>query len=165
MPGSAQLGTGLVDEMVPIVDELRANLAPVFGHVQFRTFVVKRSWPVKTKRGDASAGPPVFLVQNEITPVPRFTWADLSNPLHRALFPTGLDEEGNAVLTDVSLTYLESELVLTGLHPWEDFYYRIVEGQSQQIANRYFVPAGPARPDRTKTIGWIIPLRRAVVVE
>lgn len=155
MPESV-LGSNLVDELVPVADELRSELFPEMGVRQFRVFLEKRRWS-GIERGDGSALAAHYSVELDPRPLVRFL------SLEESLTACGREEDGVIELTEISLTFTEGELMGTSqgaLAQNEQFFYRVADGHGQGIATRYFTPVQKPESDRIKTIGWRILLRR-----
>lgn len=150
MPGSAVLGTDLVDSLVEVVDSLRGDLHPAMGVRHWRAFTVARSFA----SGEVDDGP-FADVETEILPQPLVEW-DLVNRTE----PAGLNESGDCTLTEISLTYTEAELVGAHLTDAQQFFWVLREGHGQAMRARYFTVKNPPHPDRVKTIGWVIKLYR-----
>lgn len=156
MPGSAILGTNLVDSLIPgVVDGLRGDLHPLFGVRAFRVYTLRRTYP------SGVIGGGIFTdVLTEITPQP------LVKPWHLRydLEPCGLNEAGYVSLSEVSLTYTEAELTGFGegiaLPHGVAWYIKITDAHGQGIEPRYFVIDKPCFPDRIKNIGWNMYLRK-----
>jgi hypothetical protein len=123
---------------------------------QFHVDLIKRQWS-GTRRGDGTAS---VLSTVRLDPRPLVT--DTAN---KVLQQYGLDEEGQIMLKEVSLTYTEQDLTGGTLADNQEFYYRLTDANGQGIAPRYFIPDKQVRPDRDKDIGWIVRLRRAEVEE
>jgi hypothetical protein len=102
--------------------------------------------------GDGIAG---AWTETEITPQPLVTYGDLRFQLD----PCGLETAGEIVLTEVSLTYTEPELVGGPPADGVEFAYLLRDAHGQQLYPRYFVPAAPPYPDRINDIGWRVRLR------
>jgi hypothetical protein len=149
MPGSATIGTNLVDSLLGVVDDLRSSLHADMGVRQWRVYTVRRVWA--TEVGDGSFMDTLV----EITPSPLVSY-DLVNELT----PAGLDERGNVRLSEVSLTYTEDELLGRPLGALEQWYYLLRDAHGQGLADRYFGVSGPPKPDRISTIGWVVQLVR-----
>lgn len=163
MPGSAILGANLVDELVPMIDELRGDLHSAMGVRQFRVYLVKRRWS-GTCRGE---GTPTFVYQNEITPQPKVDLLSALETFGVQFRQTefGREEEGDIFVTEVSFTYTEAELLGGTLANNEEFYYRLVDAYGQGIQTRYFIPSRPPESDRVKTMGYRLQLRRVEISE
>lgn len=157
MARNATLGDNLVDQLVPLADDLRGSFYPAFGTRQYRVFIVRRRW------SGAERGQGVATVVNEveIDPIPevRFGGGRFASQ------PAGFEDSDVAVLREVSLTFSEAELTGKPTLKTEEFYYRIVEGHGQKSAPRYYMLDGIPLGDREKTIGWIVPLRRVEIQE
>ena len=91
-------------------------------------------------------------------PTPRIGWADGSGRIRFDLNPGGLEEAGQIVLTEISLTYTEAELSGQTATANQEVYYKLVDAQGNGMATRYFDVHRPPVPDRDKGIGWILTL-------
>lgn len=155
MGGAATLGDNLLDDLLSTIDDLR-QLATDLGVRQFRVFVEQVTW----SGGERGVGTPT-VVSSELTPAPAVTFPPSSSAaVHYEHTPAGRLEEGDALLTEVSLTYTEAELTGGTIASNVEFRYRLSDGQGQAIPDRYYVPAAPPVADREKTIGWKVQLRR-----
>lgn len=153
MPGTASLSANLVNELAVVADDLRA-LYGEFGVDQWRVYRCTRSWS-GSRRGDGTLG---SETATEITPTPRVGWADGAGRLRFDLHPTGLDEAGQIVLTEISLTYTEAELSGQTATAAQEVYYKLTDAQGNAMSARYFVVHRPPVPDRDTGIGWILTL-------
>jgi len=154
MPGTAPMGSGVIDSLVTGLDQVRSALGAVsaIGDRQYRVYRVVRTWGGSGETGDPAGSTDVEV---EITPTP------IVRPsLRRRQEAQGVEEAGELVLEEVSLTYLHSELVpaLTGA---QELFYKLVDQHGQGNPARYFVLAAPPEADRVRTIGWVMRLRRA----
>jgi len=159
MPGSATLGTNLVDSLVPdVIDELRGSLHPELGVRQFRVFVVTRTWS-----GEAIGEGTASDAELEIDPQPMvkpYVGVAFSRTLMLGLEPCGLDESGSVELSEVSLTYTETELGGPPADPMrQELLYRIDDAHGQGVASRFFIPSAVPYPDREQDMGWRLLLR------
>lgn len=152
MPGSAVLGSNLVDELVPVADEIRAELYPDLGVRQHRVYVEKWRWS-GTERGDGNASQ---LSSLEITPRPVIDEDALRAPLPAG----GQQDEGTLVLTGVSLTYTEAELTGGVLLATDSYFWKVVDGNGQSIQVRWYQLDDPPKADREREIAWRVTLRR-----
>lgn len=153
MPGTATLTANLVNELAVVADDLRA-LYGEFGVDQWSVWRCTRSWS-GTRRGEGSLG---SETATQILPTPRIGWADGSGRIRFDLHPGGLEEAGQIVLTEISLTYTEAELSGQTATATQEVYYKLVDAQGNGMATRYFVVHRPPVPDRDKGIGWILTL-------
>lgn len=119
------------------------------GVRQWRVFTVRRTYTSGTV-GEGS------FVDTEVEILPQPLVA--SNDLLSQPIPAGLDEMGTITLTEVSLTYTEPELKLPFVAGSEAFYV-LRDAHGQLIAPRYYQLMEPPKPDRVKTIGWILKLK------
>lgn len=149
MPGSAALGTNLVDSLLSVVDDLRGSLHPDMGVRQWRVFVVRRVFA----SGVVNEGSSVDNL-TEILPQPLVS----DYGLKYELTPAGLDEGGEIALSEVSLTYTEDELDPSGVAGTQVIYL-LRDAHGQSIKDRYYVLISPPKPDRVNTIGWMLRLR------
>ncbi len=164
MAGSATLGDSLVDDLVPLVDDLFSELLPMAGIRQWRVFAVRRTWP-SGQRGIAGlVATRPQIAEIEILPPPEVSLAGSTPGAFTAAARTwemtqgGRSPQCDAILSAVSLTYTETELGGGSIPENVEFYYRLVDGKGQGCTPRYFVPAGQPAPDRARTLGWIVPL-------
>lgn len=153
MPGSATLTANLVNELAPVADDLRGLFAE-FGLDQWQVYRCTRSWS-GTRRGEGTLG---AETATEITPTPRVGWADGAGRLRFDALPTGMNEDGEILLTEVSLTYTLAELSGQTTTAAQEVYYKLVDRQGNGLATRYFNVKRPPIPDRENGIGWIIAL-------
>jgi hypothetical protein len=156
VPGSATLGTNLIDSLLDVVDDLRDGLHTDFGVRQYRVFVVTRAWSGGFK-GEGTATD----TEIEIVPQPLIEafrqgsgWSDYSKEA------CGLDEAGEVTLSEISLTYTHPELVGPPALESSEMWVRIEDAHGQLIPDSYWQAAGAPESDRINTIGWIWRLRR-----
>lgn len=155
MPGTANLTDGLLDDLIPVIDELRGDLHSEFLVRPYRVFAVLRTYAgAKVGVGEYTES------ETEITPQPRvLQWG--ANGGHRyELEPCGLANVGEIMVTEVSLTYTYDEL--TGgrnLAKNQQFRIRLKEAQGQGDPTRDFIHSRPPYKDREKDIGWVLWLR------
>lgn len=153
MPGSATIGTNLVDSLLGVVDDLRSSLHGDMGVRQWRVYTVRRVWT-----GDEPGDGTYTDTETEITPQPLVSY-DLRNALTMA----GLVEAGEIWLSEVSLTYTEAELTGRPLGASEQWFYKLTDAHGQGMEPRYYGLKDPPSPDRINTIGWKVKLIRQVV--
>lgn len=155
MAGTAVLGANLLDGLVPVIDQIRA-IPVALGARQFRVFTVLRTWSGPTRGGYHSTFEDVEV---ELTPAPAVeAYAEMGGKL----ISSGLDEAGLVRLSEVSLTYTEAELC--GPQPLDanvEWLIKVIDGLGQGTRTRYFVIDGSPFPDREKTIGWLVRLKRS----
>ena len=153
MPSSFTSGL-LADALVGVVDDVRRAIRGGLGTNQYRVAIVTRAWS-GGRRGEGISTETVL----ELDPPPTFT--DLS--IRNVMRPTGREEEGDAVLTGVSLRYTEAELAPTA-GPDTEIAYRVTDAHGQGLAPSYFVPAAAPEPRRgnrpTDASDWKVLLRR-----
>jgi len=153
LSGSATLGTNLIDDLVPTIDDLRGDLNADFGTRQWRVYVVRRTW----NGGERGRGSYVET-QLEITPPPLVSFDE-----EERLLPEGRDEEGTITLTEVSLTYTADELLGGNIPAHVEAFYRLDDQHGQGTGSQYYVPKKPPAPDRENGIGWKVVLLPAEV--
>ena len=147
MPGSATLGTNLIDDLVPDVDDLRGDLNADFGTRPFRCWTVKRSWS-----GEQQGEGDYIDVVAEILPAPRVrSW----DGYKWVMTPLGTHEDGLIEVSEISLSYTFNELSTQGLRPNQQFFFVLGEVHGQGSPLRILKQSKPPFPDREKTIGWI----------
>ncbi len=154
MPGSAPLDDDkLVDSLVPVIDELRGELHPLFGVRAYRVFTVLQAWS-----GSVTGQGQLTEQVVEILPQPRVRIWD---GLRYQLEPCGLDTDGEIVVTEVSLTYTFAELQGGDLPKNRRWRIRIADAHGQGNPERDFILSRPPYVDREKDIGWVLWLRSA----
>lgn len=145
----------LVDDLVSVADELRADLYASMGITQYVVYRVKRQWS-GSERGEGTAS---VLFRTALSPTPLMR----SVSERWRLEPHGRDEQGAVRLEEVSLTYTEEELTGGTLSASQEFYYEVVEDRGQRSNTNYFVLREKPSTDREKTIGWILVLEHALI--
>lgn len=153
MPGSATMGTSLVDRMVALTDRIRGSIPIALGARQFRVYTVVRTWT-----GNSTGGGVPEDVATELTPRPIVEGYD---GIRGRWIPGGIDEQGGCRLVELSLTYTEAEIIGPVLEDGQEWLIRVDDGMGQGVASRYYAVDGPPSPDRNKSLGWIVKLRRA----
>jgi hypothetical protein len=149
------LDSSLVDDLIPTVDALRAELLPAFGVRAQRVFLLHRRWS-GTERGEG-----VLTVLSEVEMIPPPLLTDASAKQRYELKSHGRDEEGELEASEISLTYTEGELDMRPVPPLEEFLWKVIDAHGQAQNLRYYVPAAPPRVDREDSIGWKVILKRA----
>lgn len=155
MAGNSTLLSSLVDDLVPdVVDSLRQDLHEDFGVRAYSVSTVTRTWSTgRVGEGEYSD------VEVEITPKPLIEPWNSPAELHNKLEPCGLDEEGNILVREVSLTYNYADLVGTEAEGVE-FFIKVSEAHGQGQPDRYYTHHKPPYPDRINDIGWMMWLKR-----
>ncbi len=162
MAKNATLDSSLVDSLVAsVVDPLRSALYPQMGIRAYNVALVRRRWA----GGRRNQGTPSFVEEVTMDPPPKVTIENNQMALRYDAQPHGRDEEGEVILSEVSLQYTEGELTGEPIAINEEFYYRITDAHGQAMKPRYYVITGPPVPDREKDIGWRVRLRRVAVDE
>ena len=155
MPGASLTGGVLGDALVGVVDDVRRAIRGALGTSPHRVAIVTRTWS-GGRRGEGTPR----TTATELDPPPVFT--DLS--VRRVLRPTGGEEEGDAILTGVSLRYTEGELSPPQRDDTE-VAYRVTDAHGQGQRPRYYVLAAPPKPRRGVNPGdatdWLLVLRLA----
>lgn len=93
----------LAGRLVPVADRLR-NLKARFGIRPYRVFMVHAAW----SGGKRGVGTQQITSRREILPVPRVRDID---SVSRNLRATGLTEEGDLVIDEISAKYAEDDLM------------------------------------------------------
>jgi len=152
--GSAVLDPNvLVDSLVPdVIDGLREELHPQFGVRAYRTYRVIRTWTGQV----AGDGDPVD-VGAEIRPQPRVKQWD---GLKYVQAVCGIRELGDVRLTEVSLTYSDSDLTGQPLAANQEIIIAIGEAHGQGSPLRVWTHIVPPFIDREVDMGWVLNLRR-----
>ena len=149
MPGSAVLGTNLIDDLVPDVDDLRGDLNADFGTRPFNMQTVLRTWAGQME-GDGDT----HDVVTTITPAPR---VEQWNGYKWVLLAAGVHEDGEIRSSEVSLSYTFAELVgPSDIAENQQFFYRLVDAHGQGQEERILRQNRPPFVDREKTIGWVL---------
>jgi hypothetical protein len=142
----------LVEQLIPTVDNLR-ELHKVLGTRPYRVWRVKTKW----SGGIRGEGEEVVIEETEITPPPRIEGIE---SLEEALFPTGRAETGSVELSEVSLSYSESDVAwgfgYNTIPPDEDWFYEVRWDNGQR---RRFYPISAPQFD-IASFGWRIRLGR-----
>lgn len=138
------MGT-LVQDLGLVADDIRASVHDIVGTRPYRVMIVRTRW-TGTRRG---RGEEVVQSEREILPTPRVSGV---SSLDWALHPVGRSEEGELELSEISLTYSEDDLFLTGAGPADQFYYEIRQDSGRR---RRAVPT--ASPElRPGSASWTI---------
>jgi hypothetical protein len=155
MPSATFIAGVLTDDLVELADDVRAIYTEL-GARPFRTFVVRRTW-VGPRAGEGA----MTEVATEILPRPAVLVAGLRGDLR----PAGLDEEGDIVVSEISLRWTEPELYSPTLTDVQRHMFRIDDAHGQGVRSRFYVPTRPPTPirgdsDRPDVLSWSIELRR-----
>jgi hypothetical protein len=150
LTGTATLADNLVDDLVPLVDELRADLYADFGVRQFSTSVVRKVW----SGAEVGSGSVKVTRLQYLTPPPDVVLEDT-----HSLTPGGLQATGTATLHEVSLSYTQNQLLGEPLAYNEEHQFLVVDALGQGIARRLFIPQDHPMTDRTDGIGWDVKIR------
>lgn len=153
MPSTLTRGL-LGDALIDVVDSVRRVVRGALGTSQHRVEIVTRVWS-GGRVGEGLASVSVL----ELDPPPIFE--DLS--IRNVIRPAGREEEGDAVLTGVSLRYTERELNPPS-RPDTEVAYRVTDAHGQGLRPNYFVVAAPPEPRRgarpTDATDWKVALKR-----
>jgi hypothetical protein len=148
----------LIDGFIAVVDSLRGQLYPLAGTRPYEVHIVKRKWPGEGREG---RGTPTVLSDITIDPAPKIVYPDQT--LAWTAIAGGREEMGDAVLTEVSLRYSYDEITGGDLSDGGENFVRVLDTKTG--AQNDFTIAGEPWPDREETIGWIVPIKRAQVME
>ncbi len=153
--GNAVLSSNvLVDSLVAdVIDGLRESLHPDFGVRAYRIFRVIRTWT-----GQVAGDGIMSDVALELRPQPLVhVW----NGRKFEQASCGIEELGEIMLTEVSLTYTEAQLTGGGaLGMNQELFLGLAEAHGQGTRRRLFTHARPPFVDRTKDMGWRCWLRK-----
>lgn len=154
---ASTLDTSLVDRLLPTIDRLRGNLLPKFGVRQYEVRIVRRTWTGE-ERGDG-----IFLDSEVVLTPPPLVQVGAPPGFRYDVRPQGREEEGLYKVTELSLArYQESDLTGGNDLPKQvEFFWLLKDAHGQGVLSRAFFPAAPPAPDREKTLGWVVYLRRA----
>lgn len=151
--GTSVLGTNLVDDLVPMIDELRGDLYADMGVRQYRIYQVRRIW----SGGAVGVGACRVAYVRELVPSPLLELDD-----SHSLTEGGLQATGTATLSEVSLAYTQDQLLGEPLSYGEEFHYLAVDAHGQGLSRRVFIPQDhpvPHRADDTDAAGWRVKVR------
>jgi len=150
MAGSATLNPNtLIDDLITdVIDGLREDLHPAFGVRPFRVYTVRRTW----SGGIIGSGDPIDI-ETEITPQPN---VEPFYDMYRTQEECGYDVAGYVKMTEVSLTYTQSDLLAMEAPEGTQHLIKIMEAHGQGQAPKYCVHAKPPYPDRVKDMGWMM---------
>lgn len=147
--GEATLNSAvLVDSLVSdVIDGLRESLHPDFGVRAYRVYRILRTWSGR-KVGDGIMTDSAL----ELRPQPLVkVWDGLK--YEQAV--CGIEEMGQVMLTEVSLTYTETQLTGGGaLAMNQELMLGIAEAHGQGTRRRVYTHAKPPYIDRVKDMGW-----------
>lgn len=143
----------LIDGLVAdVIDGLRGDLHPQFGVRPYRVFTIRREWA-----GEAVGEGEVYQDrETELVPAPR-----VMNLGRYEQERGGINERGETVVKEVSLTYAFGELTGDGmgLAANEQWLIRIDDGAGQGNPSRYYTHNRPPFVDREEDMGWVLYLR------
>jgi len=155
MGGSAVLDSDvLVDSLVvDVIDSLRDELHTEFGVRAYRAYTVHETWS-----GGVVGKGSVSSVETEITSQPVI---DIWDGYRYELATCGIDQLGEIRLREVSLSYIEAELigVRASMGKNQRFFWRIKEAHGQANRTKTFNVGKPPFVDREKDMGWVVFLR------
>jgi hypothetical protein len=148
--GAASLGDNLVDDLVPVADELRDELHIEFGVRQYRCFGIRETWSGAT----VGVGAHAVTQVNEFLPSPNVELNDKHD-----LTPGGLLASGTCKLTEVSLTYTQNQIMGEPMAANEAWHIVLADGIGQEISRKIFIPQDHPTTDRDGNVGWEVILR------
>lgn len=152
--GTATLNPSvLVDSLVPgVIDSLRDSLNPQFGIRAYRVYRVIRTW-TGTQPGDGSYSDNA----GELRPYPRvMVWDGFRFEQE----PAGLKSAGRIRLTEVSLSYAESDLTGQPLRANQELLIAVADANGERSSVNLFTHVQPPYIDREKDMGWVLNLIR-----
>jgi hypothetical protein len=154
MPGSAILDPNkLIDSLIPIIDDIRSNVADPLGCRHFNVSLVT-VLPTPRRAGDPSTK---TVTEVALTPKPLIKPYEFNNKLEGC----GVDEWGLLKVEQISLTYTEDELTGRTKPAGAEFYWKLTEGHGQGVVTRYYTIDRDPFPVRDCCPGWTVVLRRA----
>lgn len=134
----------LVDDLVPLVDDLR-GLHTTFGTRPYTVHLVRTKW----SGGDRGSGTESVTSDLAITPTPLVSETDA---LTQVFSPVGRGEQGDLTIGEISLTYTEAQLLPRDVAVDEQFFYEVRE--TTGVRRRLFPTSAPYR--NTSQMGWTI---------
>lgn len=146
----------MADCLVSVADDIRGAVHGALGTRPYAVATVLRVWS-GSRRGEGI--PQLTVTAIEPTPMVEALGANI----HR---PTGQDEEGEIMVSEISQTYTEAELYHRQgpLRDNEEFYWRIQEGHGLGASTRWYIPSSPPKARRgdmgSDEADWTIELRR-----
>lgn len=125
------MGDNILDDLLPIVDELRGDLNTLYGTRSHRCFI-----EIRTYEGQRHDG--YFTVSStEILPIPKV----LFTSDHFNMNGAGKYSEGNIEISEISLVnYSSDDLSPRNLLPNQKLLYRLVDAHNESMPDRFFLP-------------------------
>lgn len=144
----------VVDRLSKVADRLRQTLATdVFGVRTYRVFLRRHSWS-----GQEVGQGTVTVTETELLPPPQVQFPTTQKSF--VIRAAGREEDADCLLSRISLSYTESQLMPPGApRGSDDFMYRLSDLSNEGVDDRYYVPVGTPRADRDRTIGWLVALK------
>jgi len=137
----------------PVVDAIR-GLHAQFGTRPYQVWKVKTRW----SGGVRGEGTETVVSATEIVPTPRVGGVE---SLDEILSPSGRCEQGQLELSEVSLSYAESDLTWATdgytVPADEEWFYEVRFNNGMR---RRFYPVGAPERDASRTFGWRVRLTR-----
>lgn len=138
----------LIDSLVPMVDSLR-HLHDSFGTRPYKVTLVRTQW----SGGRRGLGTEALVSEVDLDPTPKVTGIGGTS---FDLSAVGLSEDGGVTVSQISLSYTESEL-FPDLGPDEQFWYEVSLKSDASHRMRFFPAAKPEQ--RPTEVGWVIHLK------
>ena len=138
----------LVDSLVSdVIDGLRESLHPDFGVRAYRVYRILRTWSGRQLGQGVMTDSALELRPQPLVHV----WDGLKYEQATC----GINEAGDVMLSEVSLTYTEAQLTGGGALPMnQELLIGIAEAHWQGTRRRVYTHAKPPYIDRIKTMGW-----------
>lgn len=169
MPGTAALGTSIVDRLVVPIDRARSQAHAAAGDRIWRLYLERWTWAGSE---EGLGGAPTRASRVELTNDAAGTYGAGGAPAiedrrRRRLEAQGVDEVGDIVVRELSRTYKEAEIAPVPSADNERYFYALedargVNGQNQ--AARYFVLGTPPPwqdvADEDSDNAWVLTLQR-----
>jgi len=172
MPGTAVLGTSIVDRLVVPADLVRTKAHNAAGDRIWRVYLEAWTWAGGEEGSGVATRTSRVEITNDATVPPTAGGAPaVRDRRARRLEPQGMDEVGSVVLREVSRTYRESELAPTPASDAVRYFYVLEDSRGTpdtagtNQARRYFVLGDPPPyqdiDGEDSDNAWVITLRRA----
>jgi hypothetical protein len=141
------LQNNILDDLLPVVDDLRSDAKSNFGTVSRRVYIVTRTYQGTRQDGYFSE------TQIELTPPP-----DIKHMPDNEFVMNGSGKfsKGDVLLMRISLQFSEDQLLPRNPPPNQKNYVRMVDAHGENALDRLYHIKDKPIMDRHNTIGWIM---------